>query len=112
MMISCMMRNMEVPIRINEAKLQDFCHRWNMKELALFGSILTEQFRPNSDIDVLVTFYPNTHYSLFDMVRMETELETILGRQVDLVERSSIEQSENYLRRDHILSKVQPLYVA
>lgn len=107
------MQTMEqVLIHINRNKLRDFCHHWQMKELSLFGSVLSDQFRPDSDVDVLVTFYPNTHYSLFDMARMQTELEALVGRSVDLIERHSIEESENYLRRAHILSKIEPLYVA
>jgi predicted nucleotidyltransferase len=75
--------------------------------LALFGSILRQDFNADSDVDVLVSFAPDAQWSLFDLVRMESELETILGREVDLVERAAIEQSENYIRRKSILSDLE-----
>jgi predicted nucleotidyltransferase len=89
-----------------------FCRRWHITELALFGSVLRDDFRPDSDIDVLVTFAPDHEWSLFDLVRMEDELQALFGRPVDLVERSGVEQSENYIRRRHILSTLEPVYVA
>jgi predicted nucleotidyltransferase len=78
----------------------------------LFGSALRDDFRPESDIDVLVTFAPETSYGLFDLVDMEDELEGIFGRAVDLVEKKSVEQSENYIRRKHILDSLEVIYVA
>lgn len=89
-----------------------FCRRWQITELALFGSVLRDDFRPDSDIDVLVTFAPDHEWSLFDLVRMQDELQELFGRPVDLVERSDVEQSKNYIRRRHILSTLEPVYVA
>ena len=80
--------------------------------LALFGSVLRDDFGPESDIDGLVTFAPSARWSLLDLVRMEDELTTLLGRTVDLVERAAVEQSENYIRRRHILQALEPVYVA
>jgi predicted nucleotidyltransferase len=99
-------------IEIPEAEIRRFCHRWQITELSLFGSVLREDFRPDSDIDVLVTFDPGTRWSLFDIVHMEEDLKTILGREVDLVERKAVERSENYIRRKRILSSLKPVYVA
>ncbi len=101
-----------VKIQLPEAEIERFCQRWKISELALFGSVLREDFRPDSDVDVLVTFSPDARWSLFDMVRMERDLEAILGRPVDLVERKAVESSENYIRRKHILSSLVPVYVA
>ena len=101
-----------VKIQLPEAEIERFCQRWKISELALFGSVLREDFRPDSDVDVLVTFSPHARWSLFDMVRMERDLEAILGRPVDLVERKAVESSENYIRRKHILSSFVPVYVA
>ena len=100
--------------RINLPKEQvaEFCRTWRIVELALFGSVLRDDFRPDSDIDVLVSFATNAHWSLFDLVRMEAELTGILGQQVDLVERAAVERSENYIRRRHILQSLEPVYVA
>jgi uncharacterized protein len=80
--------------------------------LALFGSVLRGDFRPESDVDVLVTFAADANWSIFDLMRMEEQLSTFLGRKADLVERRAVEQSENYIRRRHILSTAEPVYVA
>jgi uncharacterized protein len=99
-------------IPLPDLAIEDFCRRWRISELALFGSVLRDDFRPDSDVDVLVTFAPGAHWSLFDMVRMQKELEAVLGREVDLVERKAVEQSENYIRRKKILESLVPVYVA
>lgn len=67
-------------------------------------------FRPDSDVDVLVKFLPEAKLSLFDLVRMQEELKDILGREVDLVDKTAIEQSRNYLRRKAILSSAEMIY--
>lgn len=103
---------MSARIPIDREKIAEFCRRWKITEFALFGSVLRDDFRPDSDVDVLVTFAPDTRYSLFDLVRIQDELKQILGREVDLVERKAIERSENYIRRKHILRSVEPVYVA
>jgi predicted nucleotidyltransferase len=97
-----------VPVR----KLTGFCRRWKVTELALFGSILRDDFRPDSDVDVLVSFAPDAHWSLLDLVEMENELRRIFGRDVDLVERRAIEKSENYIRRKSILQNARVIYAA
>ena len=99
-------------VRIPRKKLTEFCLRWKISELSLFGSVLREDFRPGSDIDILVSFNPKANIGLFDLVRMENELKNIFGRKVDLVERRAIEKSENYIRRKNILSKTKVVYVA
>ncbi len=90
-------------------KIADFCRRWKVAEFALFGSVLREDFSPDSDIDVLVTFDPNAHHSLFELVRMEEELEAIFGRKVDLVEKAGI---RNPFRRHEILKSLEIVYAA
>jgi predicted nucleotidyltransferase len=99
-------------IAIPKEKIEAFCRKWKIRELALFGSVLREDFRPDSDVDVMVTFVKEAHWSLFDMVDMQDELKDILGREVDLVERLAVERSENYIRRRHILQSLEPVYVA
>jgi predicted nucleotidyltransferase len=89
-----------------------FCRRWNIVELALFGSILREDFNPQSDIDVLVRFQDGAQVSLADFVKMADELEAMFGRKVDLLTRSSVEQSRNYLRRKEILNTAEVIYAA
>ena len=99
-------------VTIPRKKLAEFCRRWNVSELAFFGSILRGDFRPSSDIDLLISFSPKAKISLFDLVRMQNELKEIFGRDVDLVERRAIEKSENYIRRKNILSNTKVIYAA
>ena len=93
-------------------RLAQFCRRWKISELSLFGSALREDFRPDSDVDLLVSFAPGVSWGFDDYLTMKEELEELLGRAVDLVERRLVETSENYIRRKHILSHLEPLYVA
>ena len=97
-------------ISIPSEQLHDFCLKWNVKELSLFGSVLREDFRPDSDIDVLVTFPPGHVNTLDSWLDMIDELSIIFGRNVDLVERRLIEQSKNWIRRKHILTHAEKIY--
>lgn len=96
-------------IKIPQDKIENFCRQRKITELALFGSALREDFRPDSDIDVLVTFAPDTRYSLFDLALIQEELRTILGREVDLVEKAAL---RNPFRRHHILKNSEVIYAA
>ncbi len=89
-----------------------FCERWQVTELALFGSVLRDDFGPDSDIDVLVSFDQAARHTLFDLARMEEELKTLFGRGVDLAERAGIETSRNYIRRRAILQSAETVYAA
>ena len=97
-------------ITIPKKKIGDFCDRWKVVEFSLFGSILREDFRPDSDVDVLVTFSPDAKVSLFDLVDMQDELKTIFKRDVDLVEKQAILDSKNYIRRKSILENTRVVY--
>ena len=97
---------------IPKAKLAEFCRRWNISELALFGSALCEDFRPDSDVDILVSFAPQARVTLFDMAQMQAELKEIFKRDVDLVSKRGLERSRNYLRRKQILGSAQVIHVA
>ncbi len=90
----------------------EFCRRWNVQELALFGSVLGEAFGPESDVDILVSFVENARRTLIDLEDMEKELEEIFERKVDLVSRRGVEASQNLARRDSILSSAQAIYGA
>ena len=103
---------LQARIGVAPEALAAFCERWQVTELALFGSVLRDDFGPDSDIDVLVEFEENARHTLFDMVRMERELKAIFGREVDLVERADIERSPNYLRRRAILESPETIYAA
>jgi predicted nucleotidyltransferase len=99
-------------VEISQDEIASFCRRWKITEVALFGSILREDFRPDSDVDILVTFAPDAKWRFYDLIDMQAELEAMLGRQVDLVERRLVENSENYIRRKHILEHSETIYVA
>jgi hypothetical protein len=96
-------------VDIPTAKIEDFCHRWKVIKLALFGSILREDFGPDSDIDVLVTFAEDSDLSLYDLVDMQEELRVIFGRDVDLVLKSGL---RNPFRRREILRTQRVIYAA
>jgi predicted nucleotidyltransferase len=78
-------------------------------ELALFGSALRDDFGPESDVDLLVTFDPGAPWSLFDLVEMREELAEVFGREVDLVEKKAL---RNPFRRRAILDSSRTLYAA
>ncbi len=99
-------------VELDKEKVTEFCRRWGVRELALFGSVLRDDFRPDSDVDVLVSFLQDAHRDLFDLVDMQDELSTIFQRNVDLVCREGIERSHNYIRKDAILSTAEVLYAA
>lgn len=103
---------MNIRLAIDREQVADFCRRWKIMELALFGSVLRDDFRPESDVDVLVSFAPDAPWSLWDHVDMEEELSNLLGRKVDLVSRRAVEQSRNWIRRQAILNTAESYYVA
>jgi predicted nucleotidyltransferase len=100
---------MSLRISINHDRIADFCRSWRIRELGLFGSVLRPDFRPDSDIDVLITFEPDVPWSLYDWVDMIEELEAMFGRGVDLVESSGL---RNPFRRKEILATQQVIYAA
>jgi hypothetical protein len=103
---------MMAQIAVDEQKIATFCHKHQIRRLALFGSALRADFRPDSDVDVLVEFSADAKHGLFALSRMEDKLRRIFGREVDLVDRAAIEQSRNYIRRKEILSALETIYGA
>ena len=101
-----------LPIEIDTPRLEAFCRKWKICELAAFGSVLRGDFRPGSDVDLLVSFSPEAQVGLLEHVMMQEELSKLLGRKVDLVSRRAIEHSANPIRRRLILERAIPLYVA
>ncbi|MEM9767039.1 MAG: nucleotidyltransferase domain-containing protein [Cyanobacteria bacterium P01_D01_bin.71] len=97
---------------ITPNELADFCQRWDIAELLLFGSVLRDDFSSSSDIDALFSYFPGKTRGLLDRVRMQHEFEMLCGRKVDLLTKQSIEQSLNWLRRREILETAQLIYVA
>ena len=97
---------------LSEPQISDFCRRWCIRELALFGSALRNDLAADSDVDLLVTFAPQADWSLLDRVRMQMERSELLGRSVDLVSRRAIERSANPIRKREILSTARTLCAA
>ncbi len=100
---------MRLPIPLDQEKIEDFCRRWKISEFSLFGSVLREDFGSESDVDVLISFEPEIPWSLFDWMDMVEELQEILGREVDVVEKSGL---RNPFRRRAILTTRRVIYAA
>jgi predicted nucleotidyltransferase len=99
----------QLKIDVPMNKIKDFCRRWRITEFSLFGSVLRDDFRPDSDVDVMVSFDEGAGWSLFDIVEMEEELKSIFGRDVDLVEKGAI---RNPFRRHSIMKNREVLHAA
>ena len=101
-----------LPIELPYEVLADYCRRWKINKMEVFGSVLREDFGPDSDVDFLVTFDPSAHWTLFDWVRAQGELAALVGRPVDLVSRRPVEKSENWIRKRSILDTARAIYVS
>lgn len=95
---------------ISPKKMAAFCKRWQVTELALFGSALRSDFSAQSDVDLLVSFAPQSEWGLFDHIQMKLELSQLFGREVDLITRRALEQSRNPLLREEILNSARVFY--
>ncbi len=92
------------------AEIAEFCRRWRIREMAVFGSALRADFAPESDIDLLVAFEDDADWSLLDHIRMQQELQALLRRDVDLVTRRAVEKSPNWVRRKEILDTASVIF--
>ena len=99
-------------IELPMTAIAEFCQRWQISEFSLFGSVLREDFRPDSDIDILVTFAPDAKRGLTETLQMQDELKILFDREVDLIIKSAIDRSENWLRRKNILDSARIIYAA
>ena len=99
-------------ISIDRDAVTAFCRRHHIRRLALFGSVLRDDFRPDSDVDVLVAFAPGARRSILDLMQMKIELSELFDRKVDLLDKHAIEQSDNYIRRRNILESAEVIYGA
>jgi len=98
-------RNLDIPMD----RIEAFCRKWKIRELSLFGSVLRDDFRPDSDVDVLVSFELDAPWDLFHLVEMRDELIALFGRDVDLVEKEGL---RNPFRRRTILDTREVIYAA
>lgn len=101
---------LQARLGISAEEIAQLCQRWNIIELALFGSVLSDQFHTDSDIDVLIRFAPNTRQGLLTLAKIKHELEASTGREVDIALKEAIENSENWIRRNEILKTAQVIY--
>jgi len=100
---------MSVAVKLNvpRERIEEFCRKWRVRQFSLFGSVLRDDFGPESDVDVLIAFQEAVPWSLWDWMEMVAELEGIFGRRVDLVERSGL---RNPFRRQEILRTQEVIY--
>ena len=87
----------------------DLCKRYHIKEMSVFGSSLREDFKENSDVDILVSFDKSSDITLFDIIELEKEFTKLLGREVDIIEKESL---KNPIRKEKILSSREIIYAA
>jgi len=97
---------------VSPENIVEFCQRWKISQLAVFGSAVRGKLRADSDIDLLVTFASDAQWSMFDHYRMEDELVELLGREVDLVSKEAIEENANPIFRRQILDSAREIYAA
>jgi predicted nucleotidyltransferase len=99
-------------IDLDTEAVRDFCRKWKIRELSIFGSVLRDDFGPESDVDFLADYDEDAEWDLSDLMDMRDELAAIVGREVDLLTRAGVEASSNRLLKREILSKLERLYAA
>jgi hypothetical protein len=99
-------------INIQEEQLKEICKRYLIRELAVFGSALRQDFNDKSDVDLLIEFEPESGITLFNIVDLKEEFEKLFGRDVDIVSKKAIQQSRNHLKRKSILANFKVIYVS
>jgi predicted nucleotidyltransferase len=100
---------MRLRIEAPQKAIEAFCRKWKITELALFGSVLRDDFRPDSDVDVLIAFAEDSHWSLYDILDIQDELKTMLGHEIHITEKPAM---RNPFRRYEILRTAQVIYAA
>ena len=108
-LVDMLIGDIPTQVAVDPARLADFCARWRVVELSFFGSVLRQDSRSDSDVDILLSFAPDARWGLFDMAVMRDEAAALLGRDVDIVERSAI---RNPFRLHEILKTRHVLYAA
>ena len=101
-----------IDLGVETSVIANFCRRWKIKQLAVFGSAAAGVLRPDSDIDLLVTFAPDAEWTMFDHYRMENELVELFARDVDLVNIRALEENPNRIYRQQIIKSAKVVYAA
>ena len=102
----------QMDLGVSPERIAEFCRRWKINRLAVFGSALRGKLQADSDIDLLATFEDDAQWSMFDHYRMEDELVELLGREVDLVSKKAVEENPNPIFRREILTSAREIYAA
>lgn len=97
-------------IELDSRAIEDFCRTWKIRELSVFGSVLRDDFGPQSDIDFLVSFDPDAEWDLSDHVEIQEELARLVGRPVDLLSRYAVETDPNWVFRNSVISNTELVY--
>ena len=97
-------------LKIEPEQLKEICQQWKIIELALFGSVLRDDFNTRSDIDILVSFDEGSSIAFFDLDDIEEQLSMLFDRPVDLVTKKAVQQSHNWIRKKNILGNSQVIY--
>jgi len=103
---------MPMKLGVEADRIADFCRRWKIIRLAVFGSAVQGELRPDSDLDLLVTFRSDAEWTMFDHYTMEEELSRLFGREVDLVSVQALEENQNPICRSRILDSARQIYAA
>ena len=101
-----------INLGVDESTIADFCRRWKIKQLSVFGSAAAGRLRPESDIDLLAVFAPDSGWTMFDHYQMENELTELFARDVDLVNIRALEENPNAIYRKEILHSGKVIYAA
>ena len=100
---------MPVQIQLDKEAIAAFCRKWRIRELSLFGSVLRDDFGPDSDLDFLVSFEAEAGWDLWDLVTIREDLVSLVGRNVDMVIKEAL---RNPYRRREILTNRQVIHAA
>ncbi|MEI6426848.1 MAG: nucleotidyltransferase domain-containing protein [Pseudanabaena sp. ELA607] len=103
--------NTELALNLPIEQIEAFCQYWQIQELYVFGSILRDDFCDDSDIDFLYSLSSTVSWSFSNLLRAEQDLSAIVGRDVDLVSKKSIDRDRNWLRRQNIFNSMRLVYV-
>ena len=102
----------EKKLQVPQSTISEFCGRWQIVEFAVFGSAIRDDFKSESDVDILITFKKGVNWSFLNLIQMEQELSFVFGRDVDLFTRKAVEQSSNWIVRREILDSAEVIYAA
>ena len=95
-----------------EEEIRKICEKWGISEFSVFGSYVRNELKEDSDVDVLISFKDNVRCTLFDLAHLQSELEKIFGRKVEIITKRGLENSRNYIRKNAILSEAKLIYAA